>query len=80
MLGIRQLCTCVGLSQALLVFCHQAWNCLDWINIILLLVVIGLRISSIVVINNFQVVSALSPGYMDYPPLAQFAITVSAVA
>lgn len=37
---------------------------------------VGIRVASIIVINNFTVESALTPLYVDYPPLAEFATTV----
>lgn len=48
------------------------WNYVDWANLIILYIVIGLKLSSYLIMNRFDF-EALTVTYIDFPPLGYFA-------
>ncbi|UPR03093.1 polycystin cation channel protein [Chloropicon primus] len=57
------------------------WNYLDWLNLIILYCVIGLKLSTYLILSRFDF-EALNINYIDFPPIGWFAVSelnVSAV-
>lgn len=52
----------------------DAWNYLDWLNLIILYSVIGLKLSSYLIISRFDF-EALNIHYIDFPPIGFFAVS-----
>ena len=52
----------------------EPWNYLDWLNLIILYTVIGLKLSSYLIISRFDF-KALNLHYIDFPPIGFFAVS-----
>ena len=52
----------------------EPWNYLDWLNLIILYCVIGLKLSTYLILSRFDF-EALNINYIDFPPIGWFAVS-----